>query len=97
MRVKHFAGYGSVEVTKKSKTRVTDLYGNTKSKLILQVKGNHECGNVRNDIYDVRRWIFNRFEKNFAGNDYDIQMSIEDDYVRENGINVEVATYTFIY
>lgn len=97
MRVKHFAGYGSVEVTKKSKTKVTDICGNTKNKLVLQVKGNHEWGNVRDDIYDVRRWIFNRFEKNFTGDDYDIQMSIEDDYVRENDIDVEIATYTFIY
>ena len=97
MRLKHFAGYGSVEVTKKSKTKVTDLWGNTKNKLVLQVKGNHECGNVRNDIYDVRRWIFNRFEKNFIGNDYDIEMNIEDNYVQEKGIDVEVATYTFIY
>lgn len=97
MKLKHFAGYGSVEVTKKSKTKVTDVYGNTKTKLVLQVKGNHEWGNVRDDIYDVRRWIFNRFEKNFNDNDWDIKMSIQDDYVRENGIDVEVATYTFIY
>ena len=93
MRVKHFAGYGSVKVTKKSKTKLA----NNKTKLVLQVKGNHECGNVRDDIYDVRRWIFNKFEKNFTGNDWEIQMNIEDDYVRENGIDVEVATYTFIY
>jgi hypothetical protein len=93
MRVKHFAGYGSVEVTKKSKTKLA----NNKTKLVLQVKGNHECGNVRDDIYDVRRWIFNKFEKNFTGNDWEIQMNIEDDYVRENGIDVEVATYTFVY
>ena len=64
---------------------------------MLEVKGNHEYGNVRDDIYDVRRWIFNRFEKNFSGNDWDIQMSIDDNYVRENGIDVEVATYTFTY
>jgi hypothetical protein len=97
MRVKHFAGYGSVEVTKKSKTKFTDQWGDTKNKLVLEVRGDHECGNVRDDIYDVRRWIFNRFEKNFNGDDYDIQMSIEDYYVRKNGIDVEVTTYTFIY
>ena len=97
MKVKHFAGYGSVNVTKKSKTKFRDYLGNTKTMLVLEVKGNHECGNVRDDIYDVRRWIFNRFEKNFSGNDWDIQMSIDDNYVRENGIDVEVATYTFTY
>jgi hypothetical protein len=52
---------------------------------------------VRDDIYDVRHWIFNRFEKNFSGSDYDIDMSIEDTYIKENGLDVEVATYTFIY
>lgn len=93
MRIKHFAGYGSVQAKKVSKTSV----GENKSKLVVEVKGNHECGLVRDDIYDVRRWLFNRFEKNFNGNDYDISMTIEDNYVKENGLDVEVATYTFIY
>ena len=65
---------GSVEVKKVSKTPITNGYGENKTKLVLRVKGNHECGLVRNDIYDVRRWIFNKFEKNFNGKDYDIGM-----------------------
>ena len=97
MKVKHFAGYGSVEVKKQSKTNFTNEYGEKKTKLVLLVKGNHEWGLVRNDIYDVRRWIFNKFEKNFKGNDYQIDMDVENDYIKENGIDVEVATYTFIY
>lgn len=92
MKIKHFAGYGSVQARKVSKTKYGD-----KTKLVVEVKGNHEWGLVRNDIYDVRCWIFNKFEKNFNGEDYDISMSIKDDYVNENGIDVEVATYTFIY
>ena len=97
MKVKHFAGYGSVEVKKVSKTTFTDELGENKIRMVLHVKGNHEWGIVRNDIYDVRKWIFDKFEKNFKGNDYDIDMSIEDDYIKENGIYVEVATYTFVY
>ena len=97
MKVKHFAGYGSVEVKKVSKTTFTDEFGKKKTKMVLCVKGNHEWGIVRNDIYDVRKWIFDKFEKNFKGNDYDIDMSIEDDYINENGIDVEVAIYTFVY
>ena len=97
MKVKHFTGYGSVEVKKQSKTTLTNEFGEKKTKLVLMVKGNHEWGLVRHDIFDVRRWIFNKFEKNFKGNDYDIDMNIEDDYIKENGIDVEVATYTFIY
>ena len=97
MRVKHFAGYGSVEVKKISKKPINNGYGEKKTKMVLRVKGNHEWGIVRNDIYDVRKWIFDKFEKNFKGNDYDIDMSIEDNYINENGIDVEVATYTFVY
>ena len=92
MKIKHFQGYGSVQAKKLSKTTI----GN-KTKLVVEVKGNHECGLVRDDIYDAKRWLFDRFEKNFNGNDYDIEMTIKDDYVNKNGIDVEVATYTFIY
>jgi len=93
MKLKHWQGYGSVEVKKVSKTTFNNSWGEKKTKLVLSVKGNHECGLVRDDIYDVKRWLFDRFEKNFSGNYYNIDMSIKDDYV--NG--VEVATYTFIY
>ena len=92
MKIKHFQGYGSVQAKKVSKTTI----GN-KTKLVVEVKGNHEWGLVRNDIYDVKRWLFDKFEKNFKGEYYDISMTINDDYVNENGIDVEVATYTFIY
>lgn len=97
MRVKHFAGYGSVDVKKKSKTTFTNEFGEKKNKLVLVVKGNHEWGLVRDDIYDVRHWIFEKFEKNFKGDDYQINMTIQNDYITENGIDVEVAKYTFIY
>jgi GH18 family chitinase len=92
MKIKHFAGYGSVQAKKVSKTTIDN-----RTKLVVEVKGNHEWGLVRDDIYDVRRWLFNKFEKNFKGEDYEISMSIEDDYVKENNIDVEVATYTFEY
>lgn len=97
MKVKHFTGYGSVKVKKESKTTFTNEYGEKKTKLVLVVKGNHEWGIVRDDIYDVKRWIFDKFEKNFTGNDYDIAMTVQGDYIKENGLDVEVATYTFIY
>jgi hypothetical protein len=97
MKVKHFSGYGSVEAKKISKKSIVNRYDEKKTELVLRVKGNHECGLVRNNIYDVRRWLFNRFEKNFQGQDYEINMSINDDYIKENGLDVEVATYTFVY
>ena len=92
MRIKHFQGYGSVQAKKVSKTTIGD-----KTKLVIEVKGNHEWGLVMDDIYDVKRWLFDKFEKNFKGEYYNIEMSIKDDYVREGKIDVEVATYTFIY
>jgi hypothetical protein len=52
---------------------------------------------VRDDIFDVKHWIFDKFEKNFKGDEFNIEMSIEDDYIKENGVDVEVAKYTFIY
>jgi len=97
MRVKHFMGYGSVDVKKVSKTPIIDEYGQKKTKLVLRVKGNHEWGLVREYVYDVKRWIFDKFEKNFKGNEYAIDMDVERDYIKENGLDVEVATYTFIY
>ena len=97
MRIKHFAGYGSVEAKKVSKTTFTNEYEEKKTKLVVRVKGNHECGLVRDDIYDVKRWLFDKFEKNFLGKDYEISMSVVDDYVKENGLDVEVAVYTFVY
>jgi hypothetical protein len=97
MRIKHFAGYGTVEAKKVSKTTVTNQYGEKRNKLVVNVKGNHECGLVRNDIYDVKRWLFDKFEKNFAGNYYQIIMDVKNDYIKENRIDVEVATYTFVY
>ena len=97
MRVKHFMGYGSVEVKKISKKPIINGYGENKTELVLRVKGNHEWGLVRNDIYDVRRWIFDRFEKNFKKSDYEIYMEVKSDYIEENGHYVEVATYTFVY
>ena len=92
MKIKHFQGYGSVQAKKLSKTTI----GN-KTKLVVEVKGNHEWGLVRDDVDDAKRWLFDRFEKNFNGNYYDIEMTIKDDYVREGSIDVEVATYTFVY
>lgn len=97
MRVKHFAGYGTVNVTKMSKEKFTNEHGEEKTKMVLFVKGNHEWGLECDDIYNVRSWIFDKFEKSFNGKDYEIDMDIDPDYVNENGEDVMVATYTFIY
>lgn len=92
MKIKHFQGYGSVQAKKVSKTTKGD-----KVTLVVEVKGNHEWGIVVDTDYAAKLWLFDRFEKNFKGDEYDIDISIESKEVKENGINVDVAIYTFIY
>ena len=52
MKVKHWQGYGSVEMKVISRKQIE----NTKT-IVVRVSGNHEWGLVRNDTYDVYRWI----------------------------------------
>ena len=54
MKIKHFAGYGSVNAKKVSCT---------KNELVVHVWGCHECGVVREDFYDVFNWLVKRFDK----------------------------------
>ena len=54
MKVKHFAGYGSVNVRKLGREHTIEENG---IYLLLEVRGNHEWGIKRDDIYDVVRWI----------------------------------------
>ena len=60
MKLKHWQGYGSVNATKKSSN--IDKATNIKT-LIIEVIGNHECGIVRNDKYDLYNWLIKRFDK----------------------------------
>ena len=100
MKIKHFAGYGSVEAKKVSKTIKTNHFDEKLVTLTIQVKGNHEWGLVRDYSYDLYHWLLKRFDKSIKDY-YDIcgnlQYSYKDYYVNENGLNVEVCTYTFTY
>lgn len=97
MRIKHFAGYGSVEAKMISKNTFINEYGEVKTRLTIGVKGNHEWGIVREDIYDVKHWLFDKFEKKFEGTEHDIDMDVESYFVKENRLDVEVAIYKFVY
>lgn len=100
MKVKHFAGYGSVEAKKISKTTSTNILGEKVTTLKIQVKGNHEWGLVRGFSYDLYNWLIKRFDKDVKDY-YDIcgnlHYTYNDDYVEENNLDVEVCTYTFTY
>ena len=82
MNIKHWQGYGIVTATK-IKDANCDLH--------IKVKGNHEWGLVRNDEYDIFRWLVSKFDRGGLFNsDRDIsRMEIVSDM--EDGI--EVAHY----
>lgn len=56
MRIKHWQGYGSI---KANKIGDRPIPGTRERLLIVKLQGNHECGLVRDNIYDVHRWLLN--------------------------------------
>lgn len=60
MRIKHWAGYGSVNA--KAIKRTLNTQTNTKT-IIIEVSGDHERGLKRYDEYDVYNWLLKRFDK----------------------------------
>lgn len=54
MKIKHFAGYGTVTAQKIKDSGCT---------LHIRVSGNHEWGLVRNDEYDLFNWLVKKFDK----------------------------------
>ena len=95
MRIKHWQGYGTVEAK-----RISKRHANGLQKIHIQVKGNHEWGLVREDKYDVSRWLLKRFDKSFAGNPYtDIkELIVNSSYETDrNGISTEVCDYYISY
>lgn len=55
--ITHFAGYGKVEA-KKIEDKTCTLH--------IKVTGNHEWGIVREDDYDLFRWLVKRFDKTMS-------------------------------
>lgn len=63
MKIKHFAGYGSVNA-KLLKKKVYQGDVNFDILLIeIEVWGDHECGLVRNDKYDLNQWLIKKVAK----------------------------------
>ena len=101
MKIKHFAGYGSVNAVKVSKKNVTDTFGNEKVELVVMVSGNHEWGLERNDAYDLYNWLIKRFDKS-VGDFYDIygglSYSTTMGYDKgKDGLDIEYCYYKFTY
>ena len=89
MRVKHWQGYGSVNVKKVNRTEhdgIVDLH--------LTVWGNHEWGLERCDAYDVVRWIGTRCDKALTDCRQVIKMETNDYY---RNYDEEVCDYYITY
>ena len=54
MKLKHWQGYGSVNAERVEKTPTS---------IVIKVQGAHEYGLVRDDIYDAKKWLLDRFLK----------------------------------
>ena len=92
MKVKHWQGYGTVEMKK-----VSQKTQNGVKTVVVKVSGNHEWGLKRNDVYDIHRWICKRLAKDCKEYSDIINMSINDSYEIINGIDTEVCVYTISY
>jgi len=99
MKIKRFAGYGSVNATKISSRKYTNPYGETITEIKIRVRGNHERGIQYNDwdSYGASNWLLtNHFMKGFNPNDV-IKFTTQDWYEKlPNGIDEEVCDYTFL-
>lgn len=90
MRIKHWQGYGTVTAKKISKTME-----NGETVLVIKVSGNHEWGLVRDDAYDLKRWLIDRFDKSAKDLTwYNINYNYIDDY---DDNDEEYCIYTFRY
>ena len=94
MRIKHFAGYGTVNAKKTKKKEDND--GNVYTEIV--VTGNHEQGLTRPffDPYLIYQWLVRKFDKreiDLQSINYDCM----DYYIQENGLDVEKAIYTITY
>ena len=79
MKIKHFAGYGSVNA--RGLERSCNSYNNFKTIKIL-VYGNHEMGLDRSEyVYDIYNWLVKRFTKDCSsyGQIVDIKFNYTDD------------------
>lgn len=92
MKVKHWQGYGSVEMKKVKTTTI----GNTKT-VVVRVSGNHEWGLERNDTYDIFNWICKRFAKDCKEYSDIIDMQLQSGYEKVNGLDTEYCVYTITY
>ena len=92
MKIKHWAGYGCVEAKR---------IPNKSCTLHVRVAGNHEWGLVRNDSYDLYKWLVKRFDRNVPdflewNNQLQDIRYVEGETV-VNGLDTDTCDYYFTY
>lgn len=96
MVIKHFAGYGKVEVNKVSKTIKDGIV-----RLRLHVEGSHEWGLVREDKYDVLHWLLSHYDKSITDERDIIALDVYpyslDGEVDVHGNPLDACDYTIYY
>lgn len=92
MKAKHWQGYGTVDMKKISQNIDDGI-----KTIVVQVSGNHEWGLVRNDIYDIHRWICSRLGKDCKEYRDIIDLKLNNYYKKINDIDTEVCDYTISY
>lgn len=93
MKIKHWQGYGSVEAVRFGKTWI-DKYGD--AHVTVKVTGNHECGLVRDDKYDLFNWLVKKFYKQAESYRQIKDVIIAEGTVTYNGKPTDSCVYEFI-
>lgn len=93
MKIKHWQGYGLVEATKIEKTTKEG-----RTWITVKVKGNHEWGIHRDDVYDVSRWLLPKFSKEFKSGEKNYRnieyLNLVDGYEKdEKGEYIDTCLY----
>lgn len=98
MKIKHFAGYGSIDAKKISKSTKDNT-----TILTVLVAGDHEQGLIPGYIipgqptlysdYTIKHWLIDRFDKNAKDID-NLRYKMRAEYI---SYNPDAAQYTFVY
>lgn len=90
MRIKHFAGYGSVNAKKLHEHTLDGTHF-----VLVCVSGNHEWGLTRSfyDPWTIERWL-GRFAKGEKLVDYEV---VDHEYIRIDGCDTEQCAYLLAF
>ncbi len=89
MRIKHWSGYGNINVTKKAMYTFPDWDGATVTSLTVFLRGNHEQGlwnDYRSsDPYFIYSYLIKRFDKDREKPKFIKVMEVQHGYCLETG------------